>query len=89
MAGNTTPIIDAAIEQVRMGWQVLLCCPTRHQPPVKCGFYAANTELQVYVDRAAAALAEIEFQTADCMCSVTFTQPRGSESRATDMEMTR
>lgn len=30
-----------------------------------------------------------EFETAGCVCSRTFTQPDGSESRATDMEVTR
>jgi len=30
-----------------------------------------------------------EFETAGCVCSRTFTQPQGSESRATDMEVTR
>jgi hypothetical protein len=87
--GETITLLDAASEYARMGWQVLACHPVGHQPLVKCGFYAANTELQINVDLAAAALAEIELQTAGYMCSRTFTQPDGSESRAIDMEMTR
>jgi len=38
-------LLDEALDYARMGWQVFPCHPTRHQPLVERGFYAATCDV--------------------------------------------